>query len=99
VAAKKNKQARAAASGAPEDGAARPETFERSIARLGEIVDELEGGELPLEESLRRFEEGVGIARRARTLLDDAERRVERLLGVDDEGRPLVEDLDEGPEP
>ena len=37
-------------------------SFEDSIRRLGEIVEALENGELPLEESLRLFEEGVKLA-------------------------------------
>jgi exodeoxyribonuclease VII small subunit len=62
-------------------------SFEDSIRRLGEIVEALEGGELPLEESLRLFEEGVRLARTSQSRLDRAERRVEELLAVDDEGR------------
>lgn len=69
-----------------------PETtsFENSIKRLGEIVQKLESGELPLEESLRLFEEGVSLARSSQATLDAAERRVEELLGVDASGAPVV---------
>lgn len=68
--------------------------FEVTIHRLGEIVQELESGELPLEESLRLFEEGVGLARRSQAILDDAERRVEQLLSVDADGEPTVKNID-----
>lgn len=67
--------------------------FEASLARLGEIVEQLEGGELPLERSLELFEEGVRLARAAQTKLDEAERRVEKLLGVDESGSPVVREL------
>jgi exodeoxyribonuclease VII small subunit len=70
-----------------------PGDFEASIRRLGEIVDTLEQGELPLEESLQLFEEGVRLARGSQKVLDDAEARVEQLLSVDDEGNALSREL------
>jgi exodeoxyribonuclease VII small subunit len=54
--------------------------FETSLARLDEIVQELEKGELPLEQSLKLFEEGVKLARICSTRLEDAERKVDILL-------------------
>ncbi len=48
----------------------------------------LERGELPLEESLRLFEEGVRLSRLSQQKLDTAEKRVEQLLAVDEQGRP-----------
>src|SRR5881397_1043289 len=54
-------------------------TFEAAMKRLGEIVEQLESGELPLDESLRLFEEGVGLSKRAGELLNQAERKVEAL--------------------
>lgn len=54
--------------------------FETSLARLEEIVSELETGDLPLEQSLKLFEEGVKLARICNTRLQDAERKVEILL-------------------
>lgn len=80
----------------PDPGGAEPATFEDHVARLGEIVTELEGGDLPLESSLKLFEEGIRLARTAQATLDGAERRIEELLAVDAEGnavtRPLGED-------
>lgn len=80
----------------PANPPAEGQSFEASLARLGEIVEHLEGGELPLEESLRLFEEGVGLARAAQTRLDSAEKRVEELLGLDAQGNPLVRELGGG---
>jgi exodeoxyribonuclease VII small subunit len=54
--------------------------FETSLARLDEIVQELEKGELPLEQSLKLFEEGVKLARICSVRLEEAERKVEILL-------------------
>ena len=68
--------------------------FEDEVRRLGQIVERMESGELPLEESLALFEEGVKLARQAQARLDRAERRVEELLNIDDDGNPVVRDLD-----
>lgn len=80
-----------------ELGASSPGTrsFEDEIRRLGQIVERLENGELPLEESLQLFEEGVRMARAAQTRLDSAERRVEELLGIDEHGNPIVRPLED----
>lgn len=61
-------------------------SFEASAQRLAAIVQQLESGELPLEDSLKLFEEGVRVARAAQSRLDEAEKRVEELLGVDAQG-------------
>lgn len=55
-------------------------TFEDQLQRLEEIVGVLEAGTLPLDESLRIFEEGVTLARGCAHYLDTAERRIEILV-------------------
>ncbi len=69
-------------------------SFEESTRRLSSIVEQLEGGDLPLERSLELFEEGIRLARAAQERLDRAERRVEELLGVDAQGKPMVRDFE-----
>lgn len=54
--------------------------FEKALARLEEIVDQLEKGELALEDALQLFEEGVKISRFCSAKLKEAERKVEILL-------------------
>ena len=54
--------------------------FETALTRLEEIVNELEKGELPLEQSLKLFEEGIKLARLCGSRLEEAERKVEVLL-------------------
>ena len=54
--------------------------FETVLARLEEIVQELEQGDLPLEQSLKLFEEGIKLSRICNTRLEEAERKVEILL-------------------
>jgi exodeoxyribonuclease VII small subunit len=63
-------------------------TFEASIQRLSEIVTALEQGDLPLEESLALFEEGVRLSRASQERLDSAQKRVEELLGFERDGKP-----------
>lgn len=63
-------------------------SFEASIQRLSEIVTSLEKGDLPLEESLALFEEGVRLSRASQERLDVAQKRVEELLGFDRDGKP-----------
>jgi exodeoxyribonuclease VII small subunit len=69
-------------------------TFEQAIARLGDIVDSLEEGEQPLEESIALFEEGMTLAKSSQEILDRAERRIEELLGVDAQGKPVVREIE-----
>jgi exodeoxyribonuclease VII small subunit len=64
--------------------------FEDALQRLEEIVDRLETGELPLEDSLKVFEEGVALARRCSKYLEEAEKRIE-LLTKDESGLLKVE--------
>jgi exodeoxyribonuclease VII small subunit len=60
---------------------AAPERFEEILTRLRGLVERLEGGNLPLEDSLRAFEEGMELCRRGTAILDGAEKKVEVLLG------------------
>lgn len=68
--------------------------FETALARLEEIVQGLEKGDLPLEQSLKLFEEGVKLARLLNKRLDEAERKVEILL-KDKSGNISAQPFDE----
>lgn len=72
-----------------------PEQYADVVARLREIVEALEGGELPLEASLERFAEGVQLVKRGERLLSEAEKRIEQLLSEDGRTAPLS--VDEAP--
>lgn len=54
--------------------------FEDSLQRLEKIVDELEKGNVPLEQALKLFEEGVQLSASCRKELEEAEGKVEILL-------------------
>ena len=59
-------------------------TFEEKLTKLTEIVEKLEvGNELPLEDSLKLFEEGVNLVSSCREMLEKAEQRVENVLETD----------------
>jgi exodeoxyribonuclease VII small subunit len=80
--------------------AAAEQNFEAQLASLERIVRELERGDLPLEQSLELFEQGVRLSRECQERLNEAERRIEVLLRVGDgstvavpfEGEELAED-------
>lgn len=55
-------------------------TFEASLNELERIVKQLEDGDMPLEESLKLFEDGVRLSRECRERLTNAERRIEVLM-------------------
>ena len=56
------------------------EKFEDALNRLEKIVSKLEEGDIPLEKSLKLFEEGIRLSRFCNQKLDEAERKVEILL-------------------
>ncbi len=78
----------------------RPPDFERSLTELETLVERLEGGELPLEESLKAFERGVALTRECQVALEAAQARVDILLKRDGEvlARPFDDEAEDGPE-
>ena len=71
-----NDPATASASGAPANV-----SFKEGIGELEEIIRELEGGQLELEDSLLKYERGVGLLRALQSKISDAEQKVTVLLG------------------
>ena len=62
--------------------------FEEALAGLERIVRDMEGGELPLDEALKLFEEGIRLSRFCSAKLDEAEKKIEILMkGADGEWR------------
>ena len=54
-------------------------SYEQALERLEALVRRMEQGEVPLEESLKAFEEGQRLVARCRVILDDAERRIQQM--------------------
>ena len=61
-------------------------TFEENMSRLEEIVREMERGDVPLEESLKLFQEGTALVRDCGKLLDKAEQQVAKIVTQADGG-------------
>ncbi len=73
-------------------------TFEGSMKKLEQIVQQMESGDLPLEKSLSKFEEGVKLSKFCSDKLDEVEKKI-TLLMKDDQGnaleRPFLEENDD----
>lgn len=70
-------------------------TFEESMSRLEQIVRAMERGDVPLEESLKLFQEGTELVQTCTKLLDDAQLQIKKVMTAAD-GSPVMEDfLDE----
>lgn len=78
--------------------AKKKEKFEEALQKLETIVAQMEAGDLPLEDALKAFEEGVRLAKFCTTKLDEAERKVDKLIR-DQAGKlqftPFSEDEDD----
>ncbi|HPE03275.1 MAG TPA: exodeoxyribonuclease VII small subunit [Thauera sp.] len=61
--------------------ASSPKSFEAAVSELEAIVQEMESGNLPLEDALARYQRGVGLLRHCQATLGDAEQRVRMLEG------------------
>ncbi|MCU0538978.1 MAG: exodeoxyribonuclease VII small subunit [Desulfobacterales bacterium] len=64
-------------------------SFEQALKALEQIVAELESGELPLEQAIRKFEEGMELSRYCSQRLEETERKISQL--VRDETGGIVE--------
>ena len=68
--------------------------FEEALKKLEGIVGELESGDLPLEKSLARYEEGVGLIRHCQKKLAEAKKKIEILVKTK-EGKIKIEPFGE----
>lgn len=64
----------------PPEAAPQTLDFEAALRELEEVTVAVEGGDLPLEQALDRFERGLALAARCREALDSAQGRIEKLL-------------------
>ena len=63
-------------------------SFEKALERLEQIVSQIEGGQVPLEESIEKYAEGMALLKTCRTILDSAEKKIQVL--AKGEGQTLV---------
>ena len=67
--------------------------FEQAMQRLEKIVEEMESGELPLEELILRYEEGMKLAKVCQERLASAEQRIE-IITRNSAGKPIVRKIE-----
>ena len=60
-------------------------SFEEAITGLTDIVDKIEHGQIPLQDSLDQYERGMGLIKHCRTILKEAEQRIERISKEEEE--------------
>ena len=72
------------------------QTFEQNMLRLEQIVRAMERGDVPLEESLKLFQEGTELVRSCGKLLDDAQLQVNKIMTAAD-GSPVEEVFEDEP--
>jgi len=70
------------------------QTFEASMTRLEQIVRAMEQGDVPLEESLKLFQEGTELVKNCQKLLDEAQLQVKKIVTAVD-GSPVEEDFND----
>lgn len=70
-------------------------TFEQSMERLEQIVRAMEKGDVPLEESMKLFQEGTELVRSCGKMLDEAQLQVKKIMSSSD-GSPVEEDFQDG---
>ena len=54
-------------------------TFEQALSKLEEIVTKIEEGKVPLEESIEKYAQGIGLIKQCRAILDGAEKKIQLL--------------------
>ena len=67
--------------------------FEEAVTRLEEVVKSLESENIPLDEMLRLYEEGIGLVRGCLEVLDEAEQKV-KMLARGDDGKISPKDIE-----
>ena len=70
-------------------------SFEESLEKLEQIINALEKGDVPLDKSIRLFEEGTTLISNCNRLLEEAEQKI-KLLQIDENGEPAEVAFSEG---
>lgn len=66
----------------------KPDSFESKLDALEALVERLEDGDLPLEQSLKEFEQGIKLARECQSALKEAEQKVQILMQKHADAQP-----------
>ena len=68
--------------------------FEQAIDKLEDLIEQIESGEVGLEEAIAQYEQGQALIKRCRGILDKAERRIAELA-QDEDGEPTITEADD----
>src|ERR1700760_1558055 len=71
--------------------------FETAMDRLEKIVEQMESGQLPLEDLIVRYEEGMNLVKVCQERLASAEQKIE-IIARNNAGKPVVKDFEPAPE-
>src|ERR1700740_629042 len=78
-------------------GASTDLNFETAMDRLEKIVEQMESGQLPLEDLIVRYAEGMNLVKGCQELLASAEQKIE-IIARNNAGKPIVKDFKPAPE-
>lgn len=73
-------------------------SFETAMDRLEKIVEQMESGQLPLEDLIVRYEEGINLVKICQERLASAEQKIE-IITRNNAGKPIVKEFEPTPEP
>jgi exodeoxyribonuclease VII small subunit len=71
-------------------------TFEQSIVQLKAIVEMIEAGQIPLQDSIEQYEKGMALIKHCRKILQQAEKRIEKISLDQEQTNPPGAEEDEG---
>lgn len=69
------------------------QSFEHTMEELETLVNEMEKGDLPLEDALHKFERGISLARTSQQMLKNAEQKVQAL--INENGQDVLVDMEQ----
>lgn len=69
-------------------------SFEQSIDKLEDLIEQIESGEIGLEQAIAQYEQGQALIKRCQGILDKAERRIAELT-QDNHGQPTIAEADD----
>ncbi len=70
-------------------------TFEEALAKLEQIVTQIETGKVSLEQSIEKYAEGIELIKQCRTILDSAEKKIQMLAQGQDGGLQVAGELED----
>lgn len=69
-------------------------SFEQAVDQLEGLIEQIESGEIGLEDALKRYEDGTKLIQRCRTILESAEKKIAELTTPDSAATDFTEDLE-----